>query len=91
MKFESLTLTPFCMEILGVGTCWMFQCLGSVLVRFWLESGKNMSTFFIFFKILLQIFPVFFLQGEINCCGGRHRKCISPLHDFWIAGVDISI
>ena len=52
----------------------MFLAMFSV--RFWLESGKmgkNNSTFFIF-TIILQIFPVFFLQGEINSWGGRDRK-----------------
>ena len=29
MAFESLTLTPFCMEILGVRK-WIFQCFNSV-------------------------------------------------------------
>ena len=29
MAFESLALTPFCMEILGVRK-WIFQCLNSV-------------------------------------------------------------
>ena len=29
MSFESLTLTPFCMEILGVRK-WIFQCFNCV-------------------------------------------------------------
>ena len=50
-------------------------------VRYWLESGKmckNKSTFFIF-TFFLQIFPVFFLQGEINSWGGRDRKISAPV------------
>ena len=57
----------------------MFLAVFSVL--FWLESDKmckNKSTFFIF-TIVLQIFPVFFLQGEINSLGGRDRKISAPV------------
>ena len=45
--------------------------------RFWLELGKDLQeyvNFLYFFTIVLQIFPVFFLQGDINCWGGRDRK-----------------
>ena len=65
-------------------------------VQFWLEWGKifkNTSNFLIF-TIVLQIFPVFFLQGRINSCGGHDRKIwapYQPFHEFWIAGLDSSI
>ena len=81
MTFESLALTPFCMGILGVKKMDISMFLAVFSVRFWLESGKmckNKSTFFIF-TIFLQIFPVFFLQGEINSWGERDRK-ISALY-----------
>ena len=74
MAFESLTLTPFCIEILGVRK-WIFQqCFQCDFGCNQVKKCKNTSTFFIFFTIVLQIFPDFFLQGEINCWGGRDRK-----------------
>ena len=78
MTFESLMLTPFCMEILGVKNGY-FNVFSVFSVRFWLESGKMCkikSTFFIF-TIFLQIFSVFSL-GEINSGGGRDRKISAP-------------
>ena len=30
--------------------------------------------FLYFYNCFLQMFPVFFLKGEINCWGGRDRK-----------------
>ena len=65
MTLESLTLTPFCMEILGVKMD-ISMLLAVFSVRFWLGSGKmskNKSTFFIFI-FFLQIFPVFFSQAR---------------------------
>ena len=56
-------------------------------VRFWLESGKmckNKSTIFIC-TVSLQIFPVFFLQGEINFWGGRDRKISSPVSALYMS------
>ena len=69
-------------------------------VRFWLESGKickNTLTFFIF-TLFLQIFPVF-SPGRDQLLGRAGQEnislCISPrispLHEFWIAGLDSSI
>ena len=100
MAFESLTLTPFCMEILGVRK-WIFQCFNSVSVRFWLESGKKYARIrplSLFFTIVLQIFPVF-SSGRDQLLGRAGQKNISPgispristLLDFWIPGLDSSI
>ena len=76
MAFESLTLPPFCMGILGVRK-WIIQCFNSVvstiLVGIRLKYAR-IRPLSLFFTIVLQIFPVFFLQGEINCWGGRDRK-----------------
>ena len=75
---------------------WIFQCFLVVFsVQFWLESGKvckNKSTFFIFFKFL-QIFR-FFSPGRDQLLGRAGQKSfgprISPLLEFWIAGLDSS-
>ena len=61
MTFESLTLTPFCMEIFGVKKMDISMLLAVFSVRFWLESGqmcKNKAAIIIF-TIFLQVFPVF--------------------------------
>ena len=53
-----------------------FNVLTVFSVRIWMESGKNKQEyvhFLYFFINILQIFR-FFLQGEINCWGGRDRK-----------------
>ena len=69
-------------------------------VRFRLESGKvckNKSSF-LFLHFCLQIFPVFLFfspgrdqllgrAGQENI-GPRISPRISPLHEFWIAGLD---
>ena len=74
MVFERLTLTPFCMEILGVRK-WIFQCLTVFSVRFWLESGKNMQEYFhFFFTFFLQIFPVFFSRARSTAREGGIEK-----------------
>ena len=39
MKFESLTLTPFCLEKASVRK-WYYRVLAMFSVGFWLESGK---------------------------------------------------
>ena len=80
MTFESLTLTPFCMEILGVKKNDISRFLAVFSVRFWLESGKmckNKSTFFIF-TIFLQIFPVFFSRGRSTPGEGGTGKYWPP-------------
>ena len=75
------------------------MCFAMFSVRFWLESDKmckNNFTFFIF-TIILQIFPVFSpgrdqllgRAGQENI-GPRISPHISPLHEFWIAGLDSS-
>ena len=75
MPFESLTLTPFCMEMLGVKT-WIFQCFSGVFsavlaaIRYNYARIRPLS---LFYTTFLQILPVF-LQYEINCWGGRDRK-----------------
>ena len=48
-------------------------------VRFWLEVGKNMQEYvhFIFFKIVLQMFPVF-SPGQDQLLGRAGQKNISP-------------
>ena len=66
MTLESLTLTPFCMEILGIKMD-ISMLLAVFSVGFWLGSGKmckNKSTFFIFTFFFLQISPVFFSPGQ---------------------------
>ena len=71
----------------------MFLAMFSV--RFWLKSGKmckNKSTFFIFTSFL-QIFPVFFSRARSTPGDGGTGNigpCISPLHEFWILGLDSS-
>ena len=75
MVFESLTLTPFCMEILGVRK-WIFQCFNSVFSVILMESGKKYARTRPL-SLFLQLFcrySLFFFQGEINCWGGRDRK-----------------
>ena len=84
MTFESLTLTPFCMEILGVKMD--ISMFFAVSVRFWLESGsmcKNKFTFFIF--TFFADIPCFFLQGEINSWGGRDRKISTPVSALYMS------
>ena len=68
-------------------------------VRFWLESGnmcKNTSTFFIFtFFCRYSLFlsprrdQLRGRAGQENI-GPRIRPRISPLHEFWIAGLNSS-
>ena len=61
MTFENLTLTLFCMEMLGVGSGY-FNVLVVFSVQIWLQSGKNMQeyvNFCHFITIVFQIFPVF--------------------------------
>ena len=52
MMFESLTLTPFCLEKISLRKM-VFKGFSSVFSGFWLESGKicknNGHTFFIHF------------------------------------------
>ena len=65
MKFESLTLTPFCMEILGVKNGY-FNVFSGVFCAIWLESGKmckNKSIFFIFTFLFADI-PCFFSRAR---------------------------
>ena len=67
MTFESLTLTPFCMEILGVKKIGISMFVVVFSVRFWLESGKmckNKSTFFIF---------TFFCRSSLFFSPGRDQ------------------
>ena len=95
MAFESLTLTPFRLEILGVRKL-IFNVLTVISVRFWLESGKickNTSTFFIFYNCFADI--PFFSPGRDQLLGRAGQKNISPgispLRDFWIPGLDSCI
>ena len=99
MAFESLTLTPFCIEILGVRK-WIFQqCFQCDFGCNQVKKCKNTSTFFIFFTFVLQIFPDFFSTGRDQLLGRAGQKNISPgisprispLLDFWIPGLDSSI
>ena len=76
MTFESLTLTPFCSETLGLKYGYFSVFSGVFSVRFWLESGKmckNKSTFFIF-TIFLKIFPVFFSRARSTPGEGGTEK-----------------
>ena len=81
MTFESLTLMPFCMEILGVKKKMDISMFLAVFsVRLWMESGKmckNKSTFFIF-TIFLQIFPVFFSRARSTPWEGGTGKYRPP-------------
>ena len=96
MAFESLTPTPFCMELLGVRK-WIFQCFNVFSVRFWLESGKDMQEyvhFLIFYNCFADISCCFFSPGRDQLLGRAGQKNISPgispLHDFWIPGLNSS-
>ena len=100
MAFESLTLTPFCMEILGVRK-WIFQCLTVFSVQFWLELGKNMQEYVnsLYFLQLFCRYSLFFSPGRDQLQGRAGQKNISPgispnispLLDFCIPGLDSSI
>ena len=75
MTFESLTLTPFCTEILNVRK-WMFKCLcGFGLNKVKYARICPLSLFLQFFADI----PFLFLQGEINCWGERDRKISGPV------------
>ena len=83
------------MEILGVKNGY-FNVFSDVFSTIWLESGKmckNKSTFFIF-TMILQIFPVFFSPGRDQLLERAGQENIgpriSPLHEFWIVGLDSS-
>ena len=100
MAFESLTSTPFCLEILSVRKR-IYQCFEAVFsailvgIRLMYARIRPLS---LFFTIVLQIFPVFSLgrdqelgrAGQKNISPGISPR-ISPLHDFWIPGLDSSI
>ena len=100
MAFESLTLTPFCMEILGVRK-WIFQCFNSVFSAILVGirwKYARIRPFSLFFTIVLQIFPVFSpgrdqLLGRVSLknISPGNSPGISPLLDFWIPGLDSSI
>ena len=95
MTFESLTLTPFYLEILGFRK-WIFHCFSGVFsFRFGLNEVKYprirlISLFLHFF----QIFPVF-SPGRDQLLRRAGLENISPrishLHEFWIAGLESSI
>ena len=76
MAFESLTLTPFCMEILGVRK-WIFQCFNSVfsaiLVGIRQKICKNTSTFFIVYNSFADI-PYFFSRARSTAGEGGTEK-----------------
>ena len=90
MTFESLTLTPFCMEILGVKKMDISMFLAVFSVRFWFEPYKmckNKSTFIIF-TIICRYTLLFFSPGRDQPLGRAGLENIgpriSPLHEFWI-------
>ena len=96
MTFESLTLTP----LYGDTRCKIMDIsmfLAVFLVRFWYESGKmckNKSTFFFFtfFADIPCFFCLFFSPGRNQLLGSAGQEnigpCISPLHEFWITGLE---
>ena len=59
-----------------------FNVLAVLSVRFWLKSGKNTQEYvhslYFFLHIFANIPYFFYLQGEINCWGGRDRKKLAP-------------
>ena len=79
MAFESLTLTPFCMEILGVRK-WIFQCFNSVFSAIVMESGKNMQehVHFLYFYNCFADIPCFVFQGRDQLLGRAGQENISP-------------
>ena len=100
MVFESLTLTPFCMEILGVRK-WIFQCFNSVFSVILMESGKKYARTRPL-SLFLQLFcrySLFFFPGRDQLLGRAGQENISPgisprispLLDIWIPGLDSSI
>ena len=71
--FESLTLAPFFIEILGVKNGYFNVFSGVFSVRFSLESGKmckNTSTFFIFTFFFADI-PCFFFYSRARSTPGE--------------------
>ena len=83
------------MEILGVKNMDISMFLEAFSVRFWLESGKmckNKSTFIIF--TLFCRYYLFFSPGRDQLLGRAGQENIgpriSPLNEFWIAGLDSS-
>ena len=76
MAFENLTLTPFCMEILGVRK-WIIQSfngvISAILVGIRLKYAR-IRPLSLFFTIVLQIFPVFFSRARSTAGEGGTEK-----------------
>ena len=78
--FESLTLTPFRIEILSVRK-WIFQCFNGVFSAILVRMRKRyarISLYFFFLQFLCR-YSLFFLQGEINLWGVRDKKISAPV------------
>ena len=94
MTFESLTLTPFCIEILGVKNGYFNVFSGVFSAIFGWNRVKcarisPLSLFLLFFADIPCFFP-----GRDQLLGRAGQENIgpriSPLHEFWIAGLDSS-
>ena len=69
-------------------------------VQFWLESGKyaSISPLFLFLQFFCRYSLFFFSPGPDQLLGRAGQKNISPgislrispLHEFWMAGLDSS-
>ena len=100
MTFESSTLTPFCMELLGVRK-WIFQCLSGVFSAILVGNRLNLQekVHFLYLYFFCRYSLGFFSPGRDQLLGKAGQEnmgpCISPrispLHKFWMAGLDSSI
>ena len=84
MAFESLTLTPFCMEILGVRK-WIFQYFNSVFSAILVgirQKYARIRPLSLFFTIVLQILPVFFSRARSTAGEGGTEK-YQPWYQPW--------